>query len=92
MPAFRDLTGGVLALASSEDAAEHQFIDVLGSDVSALQSFLDHDGAHVNSGGVLQGAAKGADGGTAAIYDIKFFDDDPPFCDFLDRPKPARDC
>ena len=80
----RDLTGGVLALTGSEDAAEHQLVHVLGSDVSALQGFLDNDSAHVHGGGVLQRATKGADSGTAAIYDIKFFHVDPPFCVFLD--------
>ena len=69
------LAGNVLALGSGQDAAEHQLIHVLRSDICALQSFLDHDGAHVNSGGVLQGAAKGADGGTAAVDNVQILHD-----------------
>ena len=84
----RDLTGGVLALAGGEDAAEHQLVHVLGSDVSALEGLLDHDSAHVHSGGVLQGAAEGADGGTAAVHNIKFFHGDPPICVFYRRKAP----
>ena len=76
------LAGRVLAQGGGEHTAEHQLVHVLGSDVSALQGFLDNDSAHVHGGGVLQRATKGADSGTAAIYDIKFFHVDPPFCVF----------
>ena len=68
-----DLTGHILALGRGQDAAEHQLIHILGSHVCALQSLLDHHGAHFGGRGVLQGAAKGTDGGTAAVDNIQVF-------------------
>ena len=68
-----DLAGDVLAQTGGQDAAEHDLVHVLGSDVGALQGLLDHDGAHLGSGGVLQGAAEGTNCGSAAIDDIQFF-------------------
>ena len=46
---------------------------VLRRHVCTLQSLLDHHGAHLGGGGVLQGAAKGTDGGAAAIDNIQVF-------------------
>ena len=77
--AHADLTGDVLTEAGGQDAAEHQLIDVLGSDVGTLEGFLDNDGAQLGGGGILQGTAKGADRGTAAIHDIEFFHGISPF-------------
>ena len=48
-----------------------------------VQSFLHHDGAHLSGGRVLQAAAERANGGSAAIHDIKIFHDVPPFCFFV---------
>ena len=70
-----DLTGGVLAQAGGQDAAEHDLVNVLGLHAGAIQSFLDDDSAQLDSGSVLQGAAKGADSGTAAVNDIDFSHD-----------------
>ena len=77
--AHADLTGDVLTEAGGQDAAEHQLIDVLGSDVGTLEGFLDNDGAQLGGGGILQGTAKGADRGTAAIHNIEFFHGISPF-------------
>ena len=74
-----DLAGHVLALGSGEDAAEHDLIHVLRLHTSAVQGLLDHNRAQLRSGSVLQTAAKGADGGTAAVHDIKIFHDVPPY-------------
>ena len=74
-----DLTGDVLTETGGQDAAEHQLIDIFGSDVRALEGFLDNDGAQLGGGGILQGTAKGADRGTAAIHDIEFFHGISPF-------------
>ena len=71
--AHADLAGNVLAEAGGQDAAEHQLIDVLGSDVRALEGFLDNDGAELSGGGVLEGTAEGTDSGTAAVDDVQFF-------------------
>ena len=71
--AHADLTGDVLAEAGGQDAAEHQLIDVLGSDIRALEGFLHDNGAELSGGGVLQGTAEGTNSGTAAIDDVQFF-------------------
>ena len=68
-----DLAGHVLTLRSGQDAAEHQLIHVLRSDIRALQSFLDDDSAHLGGGRILQGAAKRTDRGSAAIHNIQIF-------------------
>ena len=70
-----NLTGNVLTLSSGQDAAEHDLVHVLGSHVGALQRFLDNDSAHLGGGGVLQGSAKGADGGTAAVDNVQILHD-----------------
>ena len=77
--AHADLAGDILAETGGQDAAEHHFINVLGSDVRALEGFLDNDGAQLGGGGILQGTAKGADRGTAAIHNIEFFHGISPF-------------
>ena len=74
-----DLPGHVLALSGGQDAAEHDLVHLLGLHAGAVQRFLHHDGAHLGSGSVLQGAAKGTNGGSAAVDDIKLFHDVPPF-------------
>ena len=68
-----DLTGHVLAQTGGQDAAEHQLIHVLGSNVGPLQGLLHHDGAHLSGGGVLQGTAEGTDSGSAAVDDVQVF-------------------
>ena len=68
-----DLACDVLALSSGQDAAEHQLVNILGSDVGALQRFLNDDSAHLRGGSVLQGAAEGTDSGSAAIDNIQIF-------------------
>ncbi|MPM28441.1 hypothetical protein SDC9_74967 [bioreactor metagenome] len=72
------LAGYVLAQTGGEDAAEHDFIDLLGLDSAALKDFFDDDGAQFGGGDILEGSTEGADGGAAAIYDIKFFHIVPP--------------
>ena len=47
--------------------------------VCTVIGFLDNDGAQLGGGGILQGTAKGADRGTAAIHDIEFFHGISPF-------------
>ena len=42
----------------------------------------------ISGGDILQGAAEGADGGTAAVHNIKFFHGDPPICVFYRRKAP----
>ena len=42
----------------------------------------------IDGGDILQGAAEGADGGTAAVHNIKFFHGDPPICVFYRRKAP----
>ena len=74
-----NLAGHVLAEASGQDAAEHQLIHLLGLHAGAVQSFLNDDGAQIGSGGVLQGAAKRANSGSAAIHNVKIFHGVPPF-------------
>ena len=69
----RDLTGGVLALAGSEDAAEHQLVHLLRLHAGPGQGLLHHHGTQLGGGGVLQASAKGTDGGTAAVDHIDFF-------------------
>ena len=71
--AHADLTGDVLTKTSGQDAAEHQLIDILGSDIRALEGFLHDDGAELSGRGVLQGTAEGTDSGTAAVDDVQFF-------------------
>ncbi|MPM80724.1 hypothetical protein SDC9_127774 [bioreactor metagenome] len=73
------LTGNVLAKARGQDAAEHNLVHLLGLHARAVQGFLNHDGSKVGGGNALQGSAKRTDGCTAAIHDIKFFHDVPPF-------------
>ena len=73
-----DLAGNVLTLCRSEDAAKHQLVHIFGSDVGALESFFHDDGAHIGSGGVLQGSAKGADGRSAAVDNIQVFHETIP--------------
>ena len=68
-----DLACDVLALSSGQDAAEHQLVNILRSDVGALQRFLNDDSAHLRGGSVLQGAAEGTDSGSAAIDNIQIF-------------------
>ena len=71
--AHADLTGDVLTETGGQDAAEHQLIDILGSDIRALEGFLHDDGAELSGRGVLQGTAEGTDSGTAAVDDVQFF-------------------
>ncbi len=66
------LTSDVLAQTSLNDAAHVDVIDLLGSDTSAVQSFLDDDRAKLSSGDVCQGAAKFTDSGTASRCDNNF--------------------
>ena len=73
-----DLTGDVLTETGGEDAAEHQLIHILRSDTRALERFLDNDRTQVGGGGVLQGAAEGADSRTAAVNNIQIFHDISP--------------
>ena len=74
-----DLSGNVLAETGRQDAAENDLVHVLRRDVRALERFLDDQRAHIHGGGVLQRAAKGTDGGAAAIHDIEFFHGISPF-------------
>ena len=64
------LAGGVLALGGGQDAAEHHLVHLLGLHVGPRQRLLDHDGAQVGGGGVLQASAKGAHRGAAAADHI----------------------
>ena len=73
-----NLTRHILALCRSQDAAEHQLIHVLGSNVGTLQGLLDHDRAHLGGRSVLQGAAKGTDSGSAAVDNIQVFHEKLP--------------
>ena len=73
-----DLASHVLAQPCGQDAAEHHLIHVLRSHIGALEGLLHHDGAHLGGGGVLQGAAKRADSGTAAIHYIQILHVVPP--------------
>ena len=67
------LTSDVLAQTGLNDAAHVDMIDLLGSDVCTVQSFLDDDGAQLNCGNVGQGAAELADSGTACRCDNDLF-------------------
>ena len=69
----RALAGHVLAQTGGEDAAEHDLVHLLRLHAGAAQRLLDHGGAHLGGGGVLQASAKGTDGGTAAVDHIDFF-------------------
>ena len=64
------LAGGVLALGGGQDAAEHHLVHLLGLHVGPRQRLLDHDGAQIGGGGVLQASAKGAHRGAAAADHI----------------------
>ena len=50
-----------------------------GATLARLRASPDNDGAQLGGGGILQGTAKGADRGTAAIHDIEFFHGISPF-------------
>ena len=67
------LTSDVLAQTSLNDAAHVNMIDLLGLDVCTVQSFLDNDGAQLNSGNVGQSATELADSGAACRCDNDLF-------------------
>ena len=67
------LTSDVLAQTGLNDAAHVDMIDLLGSDVCTVQSFLDDDGAQLNCGNVCQSAAELANSGTACRCDNDLF-------------------
>ena len=58
-------------------------ISLYCGDGGAVQGFLDHDGAQIHSGGVLQGTAERTNSGSAAIDDIEIFHGVPPFYVFF---------
>ena len=64
------LTSHVLALSSRQDVTEHDLVQPLALDVTALQSLGDHSSAQLSSGDILQGTAELAHGSTAGADDI----------------------
>ena len=64
------LTAGVLTQTGHQGAAHHDLVHLVRFHTGALQGFLDDDGAQLGGGGILQGAAHGTHGGTAAVDQI----------------------